>query len=141
MSSLPDLVAQLYRVDWTRLSLSATITWRQDRALTHKLWQRRMDQRWPLSPARPPIRWSIDDDPDVAADTVIERRILVAPGGRYRVTNGEDPTTVCDGEYRWDIDAGAADRGPAGLSPSARRSASSSAASRSSLARRWRSPS
>ena len=78
-----------------------------------------MDQRWPLSPARPPIRWSIDDDPDVAADAAIERRVLVAPGGRYRVLDGDDLTSVCDGQYRWDIDGNTADRGPAGLSPSA----------------------
>jgi len=96
VSSKPDLVAQLYRVDWTRLSLAATITWRQDRALSQQLWQRRMDQRWPLSPARPPIRWSIDDDPDVAADDAIERRILVAPGARYRVLADDNLTTVCD---------------------------------------------
>ena len=119
MSSKPDLVAQLYRVDWTRLSLAATITWRRDHALSQQLWQRRMDQRWPLSPARPPIRWSIDDDPDVAAADAIERRILVAPGGRYRVLADDNLTTVCDGEYRWDIDGNTADRGPAGLSPSA----------------------
>jgi hypothetical protein len=103
VSSLPDLVAQLYRVDWTRLSLSATITWRQDRALTHKLWQRRMDQRWPLSPARPPIRWSIDDDPDVAADDAIERRILVAPGGR-----ADPPTRSLPRRERWNSSAGTA---------------------------------
>src|SRR5260370_31768310 len=47
-----------------------------------------------------------------------DRQILVAPGGRYRVTGQEDDVEqICDGEYRWNIEEGTAFREPAPAAP------------------------
>lgn len=90
-ATLRDVVALLYRADWTTLSLSATLTSWTDYEL-----RRRMRGMHP---------------PDVAELPVTEHRkhLLVAPGGKYRVSEtGQDGQLreVSGGKTTWVIQAG-----------------------------------
>ena len=124
MIDKPDLVAQLYRTDWTRLRLSATISWRRDRLVYQQLQRRMlMGHRELLGFSGPPSHWPPDDEPESATRWATKQRVLVAPGGRYRVMTGDQLTAVCDGESRWEIDSyndsdtDTAERSPAGRTP------------------------
>jgi hypothetical protein len=114
--SVPGLVALLYRADWTQLSLSATVTWSRDRAVDRRLFQRKMSELrellGPLPRVRPVPSWDHHDEDDPPRD--YERRVLLAPGARYRVEASDgSPVSIADGEYLWEIDEDAAERTPA----------------------------
>lgn len=83
---LPALVALMYRADWTTLSLSATVTSFRDRGPRLALHPR------PSHPEPDP-----DPEPLVTEESY---QILLAPGGKYRVTHRGDRGgyDVCDGE-------------------------------------------
>src|ERR1017187_6054413 len=105
---LPALVVLLYRADWTRLSLSAAVHRRHDQALRNKIYNIRDMSEYP--PGHEPS----DAEPAIEE---ARGRILLAPGGRYRdeVTDEDGPgLTVCDGETRWVISEGIANRRDAG---------------------------
>ncbi len=70
---LPALVALMYRADWTTLSLSATVTSFRDRGPRLALHPR------PSHPEPDP-----DPEPLVTEESY---QILLAPGGKYRVTH------------------------------------------------------
>jgi len=102
-ATLRDVVALLYRADWTALSLSATLrTWTD-----HGLRTRMRGTRPPGAP----------DDQDEPEQPVTEtsKQVLVAPGGKFRISNTADPglvSVVCDGESAWSIFAGRPEDGP-----------------------------
>jgi outer membrane lipoprotein-sorting protein len=136
---LPELVALVYRADWTRLGLSATVHARHDLAL-----RSRMSNVQATGEPLPGLfgRWlrSAQPDPDSEPDAGENRgRVLLAPGGRYRLElavpdedrgasddrgadddrgagddRGADDDrprlTVCDGESQWEVGADAATR-------------------------------
>jgi hypothetical protein len=115
-TSLPDLVVLLYRADWTRLSLSATVAWTRDPAVDRRLLQRKMSELrevlGPLPRVGPLPRWDHYDEGNLPRDS--EHRILLAPGGRYRVEAVDgSPAGISDGEQSWRIDEDKAERGPA----------------------------
>ncbi|MGH3124631.1 MAG: hypothetical protein ACRDND_26925 [Streptosporangiaceae bacterium] len=75
---LRDVVALMYRADWTTLSLSATLTVRTRR------------------------------EPELG-DWETSYRMLLAPGGKYRISPAAGPgrvLEVCDGETAWVIVSG-----------------------------------
>lgn len=143
MARLPEtaeLVALLYRADWTTLSLSATVRQQSDRALQMRLSHERAARigRWPPfgRPSWWPFPWpGEDDDPagrepwpapaddgdDDGGDGgegprgESQTRILIAPGGRYRLSDpgGEPPLWLCDGEWVYGVSEGRAERSPA----------------------------
>ncbi len=93
MTGLRDLVALLYRADWTQLSLSGQLATRTDQVALRSLLAPKAGA--PTSPdAQSPPRWR---------ETTSS--VLVAPGGRFRVENqargGQRDITVCDGESCW----------------------------------------
>jgi outer membrane lipoprotein-sorting protein len=100
-----ELAALLYRADWTRLSLRADLARRVDRHAVLLLRER--PQADPAGQDAAPL-WR---------ETT--RRVLVAPGGRFRVesTAPESPAelTVCDGESCWWLSGTWAQRQEAGL--------------------------
>ena len=117
---LPGLVALVYRADWTRLGLSATVYARHDLALRN-----RMSNVQATGEPLPGLfgRWmrSAEPDPDSEPDAGENRgRVLLAPGGRYRLElvpdadrgTGDDKPwlTVCDGDSQWEVGADAATR-------------------------------
>jgi hypothetical protein len=109
---LPELVALLYRADWTRLSLSARATQRRDKDVhlrLRDLAQAERDQELgPVPGFLRPRDDSLHDGPEWPETQV---NILLAPGGRYRVSHSDrDPARVCDGESEWDISDGTAHR-------------------------------
>ena len=74
----PDLVALLYRADWTRLSLSAQVHEVVDWALKREIGK-------PAGPASCSLI-KIEDLPPMERDPYEHRaRLRVAPGGRYRI--------------------------------------------------------
>ena len=94
MTGLRDLVALLYRADWTQLSLSGELTTRADRSAL-PVAARASRTGPPASPdAEAPPQWQ---------ETTSS--VLVAPGGRFRVENpardDHRDVTVCDGESCW----------------------------------------
>jgi hypothetical protein len=118
VTSMPDLVALLYRADWTRLSMSARVTWQQDRAIRQQL-HLRMDAQRPhrgaeLPEIPDPDQLPDPDEPDEPRTGLeeSEHRVLLAPGERYRVEARADgdASSICDGESRWRIHAGTARR-------------------------------
>ncbi|MDX6392914.1 MAG: hypothetical protein QOJ73_3977 [Streptosporangiaceae bacterium] len=137
---LPGLVVLLYRADWTRLCLSATVHARHDGELRARMyqvqakkehdqamrerppghWSRHLDG-WPFADGGPDQELPDDESPD--DESIIDEtrgEVLLAPGGRYRVgvTDGPGPgLTVCDGESQWDISEGVATRRNAGGAP------------------------
>jgi len=115
VTSMPDLVALLYRADWKQLSLSARITWKYDHALDRELRLRAESgfvRRWRA--AGNFLRIPDVNEPGYGLHP--ECRVLLAPGGRYRVQAGADAavTGISDGGARWKIDAGMATRRPTG---------------------------
>jgi len=109
---LRGLVALLYRADWTDLSLSATITEQRDPDVDDRLRMRaRAERRRRMGPM-PPHRVrpadeaepEEDDDPDDWNWRDWQQRVLLAPGGRYRVmaTDGS-LRAASDGEALWEI--------------------------------------
>jgi hypothetical protein len=90
---LPDLVALLYRADWTRLSLRGELVRRADRTAI-ELLTARSSQAGDWTSAEPAPQWRESS-----------ASVLVAPGARFRVQRGtsEDQRdlTVCDGESCW----------------------------------------
>lgn len=119
---LPGLVALVYRADWTRLGLSATVYARHDLALRN-----RMSNVQATGEPLPGLfgRWmrSAEPEPDSEPDAGENRgRVLLAPGGRYRREPavpdadrgaGDDDRPqliVCDGESQWKVSSDAATR-------------------------------
>lgn len=92
-ATLRDVVALLYRADWTTLSLSATLTSWTD----YELRRRMRGMRPPEGPERElPV-------------TEHRKHLLVAPGGKYRVSEtGQDGQLreISDGKTTWVIQAG-----------------------------------
>jgi outer membrane lipoprotein-sorting protein len=126
--SAADLVVLLYRADWTRLSLSATVREHLDRALLDKLCKDWGTRRHGRTPDQPPPWWPgwlrrpwhdqpehddpEDDDPEEPVGES-SHRLLLAPGGRYRLepaAGDESGLIVSDGQSRWHISEGAAER-------------------------------
>jgi hypothetical protein len=124
-TSKSELVALLYRADWTTLSLSATVAWSRDRAVDWRLLQRKLaDVRDLFGPlptiGRPDLDNHPDDDDGPWRDR--EQHVLLAPGGRYRVEDADgSPVSLGDGQHHWEIHEGTAERGPADGPPGALR--------------------
>lgn len=114
MTSVPELVPLLYRADWRQLSLSARITSRRDRAVDRQLHRHAGAGRQTRRAGRFPRLADINGPPTGQQES--ECRVLLAPGGRYRVEAGADAAMadICDGESHWTISAGPARRRPAG---------------------------
>ncbi len=116
-TSIPDLVALLYRADWTQLSLAARITWRRDPDVDLRLAQRhtaeirRVVGPLPKLGLGPKIgfgpEWQrayIDRQPRHS-----DHQVLLAPGGRCRVEAPDGSlVSVRDGAQSWRIAAGKA---------------------------------
>jgi hypothetical protein len=114
--SIPELVALLYRADWTRLSLSATVTSSRDAAVDRRIRQRKTSELRQLLGPLPKVGripgWDQRDED--ASPHRCERRVLLAPGGRSRVSASDSSVvTVSDGDDTWEIHDGVADRHPA----------------------------
>jgi outer membrane lipoprotein-sorting protein len=117
---LAELVALVYRADWTRLGLAASVHARHDLALRNRM----SNVRATGEPLPGPVgRWlrSAQPGPDHEPDVVTQGWVLLAPGGRYRLElavpdedrgAGDDRPrlTVCDGESQWEVGADAATR-------------------------------
>ena len=95
-----DLVGLLYRVDWTRLSLTGTVRgagWSPNTTFTHR-WQ-----AWETGPRS--RQFPLPDPPHWIAESSseppgAERSLILAPGRRYRLTSGSR-VLGCDGERAW----------------------------------------
>jgi hypothetical protein len=112
VAGMPELVAAVYRADWTRLSLSARATQRRDKSLYRRMHAQAMaEQARRFGPgARLP---RLPEDPYPGREfPVTEVRFLLAPGGRYRVGDDGNVSQVCDGQSQWLIVAGVARRVP-----------------------------
>jgi hypothetical protein len=111
---VPELVALLYRAAPERLSLSATVSSRQDHEVDRQLLRLAADElNQILGPLPKP--WRPPEVPYPGTGwTASEHRILLAPGGRYRV-EGDDGrlAAVSNGESHWMILDGTARRCPA----------------------------
>lgn len=107
MTGLRDLVALLYRADWTQLSLSGELTRRADRGAV----------QWLHAPAGQVPSSLSTEEPAQWEETTSS--VLVAPGGRFRVENpaldDHRDVTVCDGESCWRLVGDWAERRDAGL--------------------------
>ena len=107
MTGLRDLVALLYRADWTQLSLSGELTRRVDRSALRSL----------LGPSGPvPGSTDAQSAPQWEETT---SSVVMAPGGRFRVEHpvrdDRRDVTVCDGESCWRLRGDWAERRDAGL--------------------------
>lgn len=114
--SLPDLVALLYRADWTRLSLSATLTWSRDPAVDWQLTQRKLAEVRQVFGPLPRVGLLPDWQPDDANGGLQqgEQQVLLAPGGRYRIeTDDGHLVSVGDGAQSWPVEAAHGGRLPA----------------------------
>jgi hypothetical protein len=75
MASISDVVALLYRTDWTRLSLSAQVNIGFDPSLSMKS----------AHAARPPwVRVELPEPEDLGGFRSRRLTLLIAPGRRYR---------------------------------------------------------
>src|ERR1017187_7123401 len=83
MTIVPELVALLYRADWKRLSLSATVTWQRDRSVGRQLWRQAEAEQQTWGMGKFPRLSEAGDQRTGLLDS--ECRVLLAPGGRYRV--------------------------------------------------------
>jgi hypothetical protein len=129
-TGLPELVALVYRADWTQLRLSGTVHARHDVALRNRMSQVQatggplpgLFGRW-LRSAQPgqPQPGQTQPGPNSQPDAVTRGRVLLANGGRYRLelavpdedrgaADGGPRLTVCDGESQWEVGADAATR-------------------------------
>jgi hypothetical protein len=109
---VPELVAGLYRADWTRLSLSARAAQSRDKDVYRLLYGRAMAER--ARGLGPGARFArLPDDREPGQEwPVTELRFVMAPGGRYSIAGGAP--VVCDGEAAWLIQGGTARRLPDG---------------------------
>jgi hypothetical protein len=113
--TLPELVALLYQADWKRLSLLARISWARDRAADRQFRQRsESDLQRRTWTAVTRLTGMRDPDEPSPGDLEQESRVLLAPGGRFRVEAVADGTVaaVGDGERRWALIADLAHRRP-----------------------------
>ena len=114
MTSLTELVPLLYRADWRRLSLAATVSQRRDRAVDWQLRQELAAERrqWLSAEGWLPRLPEMSEQRE--GEDHSEHLVLLAPGGRYRVTDRDgDVTAVCDGVHRWTLIRGRAGQHPA----------------------------
>ncbi|MGI8447721.1 MAG: hypothetical protein ACR2MP_11190 [Streptosporangiaceae bacterium] len=91
--TLAALVPLMYRADWAAVSLSGTVTSWTDHALRIRV----RDQGRRHAPADPDPA----QQPQVTEDTY---RVLLAPGGKYRISHLRDGQVVhegCDGVTGW----------------------------------------
>ncbi len=96
--TLAALVPLMYRADWAAVSLSATVTSWTDHALRIRVRDR---GRRHAAPDPDP-----DQEPPVTENTY---QVLLAPGGKYRVSHVRDGQVVhegCDGVTGWFISPG-----------------------------------
>jgi hypothetical protein len=114
-TDIKDLVALLYRPDWTTLSLSAMLHFERDKEVERRLFVQQMDQMrpppGPFGRQPPPFRpadlklddeGGAEDEEDEEELDPSERRVLIGSGGRYRITAADGRVlTVCDGSTRW----------------------------------------
>ena len=107
-----ELVGLLYRADWTRLALTGTV--RGGDTGVHTLVTETDEgsgsgRSWstgafspPFAPFPPFARSSGDTETDADAETDTERRLIVAPGKRYREESADGSyASGCDGERIW----------------------------------------
>jgi hypothetical protein len=87
----PDLVTLLYRADWTRLSLSGEVYHTTDRGLRFRQ----------VSARFPGWRRSVDGVPEGVRE--FRGRLLIAPGGRYRVETDRQPEPEPADFRSWDL--------------------------------------
>ena len=96
--TLAALVPLMYRADWAAVSLSATVTAWTDHALRTRVRDR--GRRHPAP------------DPDPAQELPVTEstyQVLLAPGGKYRISHVRDGQVVhegCDGVTGWFISPG-----------------------------------
>lgn len=111
-ADLSDLVAQIYRADWRQLSLSASISQRLDPEVDWRLGERKATELGRvLGPLRGAVRIPRPDFPERGqVDT--EHRLLIAPGGRYRVQTSYGTLVVSDGQQHWFVSDGVAHTEP-----------------------------
>jgi hypothetical protein len=113
--TLPELVALLYQADWKRLSLLARISWARDREADRQFRQRSESdlQRRTWTAVSRLTGMPVPAEPS-PAELEQECRVLLAPGGRFRVEAVADGTVaaVGDGERRWVLIADRALRRP-----------------------------
>jgi hypothetical protein len=103
---LSDLVALVFRADWTQLSLSARISHTFDPSVARRLADRlAFESEWTLGPLQGAWQRPRVDHAD-QGPVHSERRLLTAAGGRCRVENGV--LVVCDGEHCWSVSGGVA---------------------------------
>jgi hypothetical protein len=113
--TLPELVALLYQADWKRLSLLARISWARDQEADRQFRQRSESdlqrRTWTVVSRLTGMR---DPDEPTPGSLQQESRVLLAPGGRFRVEAVADGTVaaVGDGERRWALIADRALRRP-----------------------------
>jgi hypothetical protein len=102
--TLAALVPLMYRADWAAASLSATVTTWTDHTLRIRVRDR--GRRHPAPDPDPA------QEPPVTENTY---QVLLAPGGKYRISHVRDGQVVhegCDGVTGWFISRGSP--GPAG---------------------------
>ncbi len=136
-----ELAVLLFRADWTTLSLSATLRHEADGALRARLLGEQAARRQPRPLIERPSWWPFgwpepgqdqhpggDPSPPAADgddDEVDEEepaasgpaRVLIAPGGRYRVEYAGAAPSLCDGEWAYEVGAGRATRSAAAGPP------------------------
>ncbi len=103
-TDISDLVALVYRADWTQLSLSATISRTFDPDVDERLSQRKAAEVRRVIGAWPRVghpRPEHDDEDDDVTPRDVERRVLIAPGGRCRVESSSGYLTLSDGGQSW----------------------------------------
>ncbi len=91
--SLAVLVPLMYRADWASLSMSATLTSRTDNALRARMLHAGLPHPPPEPEPGPPV-------------TEVSYQVLLAPGGRYRISyvrNGARVDQGCDGDTAWTV--------------------------------------
>ncbi|HEY0932559.1 MAG TPA: hypothetical protein VGD91_02345, partial [Trebonia sp.] len=99
-----ELIGLLHRADWTKLALAATVTGPAqmlETAFDSGLWISR-EEKWPPfsppPPPSPPPAWLYAHAEGAGA----ERKLLVAPGRRYRMTSADGTRVIgSDGEHVW----------------------------------------
>lgn len=124
MTAAPEVIPLLYRADWTRWSVGAEVTVRQNRSAARAFTSRfasELQRGWggmmPLYRDTQPDADAGGPDPGLDQRVQIRYRFLIAPGGRFRfeplpglaagepAEHGDEPVTliVCDGESCWVI--------------------------------------
>jgi hypothetical protein len=109
---MSDIVALVYRTDWEQLSLSATISRTFDPEVAERLLERRASESRRAWGPTQRARRNPDLDDEDRRPVHSERRLLLAPGARYRVESSHGTLDVCDGEHYWHCSEGVAYREP-----------------------------